>query len=222
VDPQEAVMNRANRLDLAEAVKRWRAISAVEARQEARYITVIRGRMAPDLDIMDAPSARYHGDALASAWMSNPSHLGRQPRAEFFMEPGGIGGGSRPDVGIASGIDQVLDMDVGDRLALKVAALGISRKIIGKRALDIARMGGMAFDKVGVVAVHRADEIADRVAQNRMDLPGETISLSDKSNRIVLKCGDGSLWDQWFHCGNIHSLFMPVSIPVVNIEKALF
>ena len=79
---------------------------------------MVGGEMSPDLDIMDAPSAGHDRQPLAGARMGDPLHLRGQARAEFLVEPGGIGSGGRPDIWIESGIDQLLDMDMCDGLAL--------------------------------------------------------------------------------------------------------
>ena len=108
----------------------------------------LRNAVPTNLDVAGAPLARDHGQLFASSRMHDPEHFGRKSRTEFFMQPCRIGSGGRPHIGIASFIDQPLDVDMGDRFLLQFAALGLGGEIIDQRAIDIAWVRIMAFDEI--------------------------------------------------------------------------
>jgi hypothetical protein len=78
------------------------------------------------------------------------------------MQPRRISRGRRPGIGITPSIDQPLNVNMRDRFLLQVALLGFGRKVVGKSPVDVARMGVVTFDQIGVVAIHGADKVTDR------------------------------------------------------------
>ena len=65
----------------------------------------------------------------------------------------------------ASGVDPALDVDMRFGFQLEVALFGVLAVVALEGALDVDRVGVVAFNQVAVVAVHRAHEIGERGQQ---------------------------------------------------------
>lgn len=77
MDPQEPVVHRTYRLDLAQFAQRWRLVCAIESRHEERKVA-IRGRDVPvNFDIVLPPFAWDDRQLLAGALVGHPQHLRR-------------------------------------------------------------------------------------------------------------------------------------------------
>ena len=75
---------------------------------------------------------------------------------------------------------QLLDMNVGDRFLLQFSLLRLGREVVGECTIDIARMRVMAFDEIGITAIHRTNEIANRVAQDGVDTTGKLVGFRNQ------------------------------------------
>ena len=60
-------------------------------------------------------------------------------------------------------VDPPLHGDMRPRLKLQVALLQIGAVVVPQRPLDVDRVGVVAFDEIRVVAVHRPDQIGQRL-----------------------------------------------------------
>ena len=69
-------------------------------------------------------------------------------------------------------IDQCLHFDVCDRLQLQRAALRLAGIVLRQRSIDIAWMGIVSFDQVGVITVHRTHKRTDRLLDYGIDPSG--------------------------------------------------
>ena len=78
-------------------------------------------------------------------------------------------------------------MNVRHRFLLEFAPLRFRRKVVDKRAINVSRMCIMPFDEVGVIAIHRTNQIANRVAENRVDTTGKLICLGNQGDDFVLQ-----------------------------------
>jgi hypothetical protein len=76
---------------------------------------------------------------------------------------------------------------VRSRLELPIAAFRLLGELVIERSVNVSRKGVMAFDEVGVVAVHRTHEIAHRGAHHRVEASGQPMSLGNQVGRQVLK-----------------------------------
>ena len=65
----------------------------------------------------------------------------------------------------AAAVDPALDVDMRFGLQLEIAFFGVLAVVALEGALDLDRVGVVAFDQVAVVAVHRAHEIGERGQQ---------------------------------------------------------
>lgn len=70
--------------------------------------------------------------------------------------------------GLALEVDLALYPDVGARLDLKLATLGVAIELIGQRELNVTRARVVALDEVAVVAVHHAHQIGQARTTDRM------------------------------------------------------
>ncbi len=95
-------------------------------------------------------------------------------------------------------------MDVGERLMLKIPLARFVREVVRQRPVDVAGMGVVALDQVGVVAIHRPDEGADRLAQDRVHPLGEPIGIGEQLGGSVLERELGLLHQHRFHQTHIH------------------
>jgi hypothetical protein len=59
----------------------------------------------------------------------------------------------------AAAVDRLLDGDASFGLQLNASHAGILTVIVLQRLFDIGRMGVMALDQIGVVAVHRPNQL---------------------------------------------------------------
>ena len=55
-----------------------------------------------------------------------------------------------------------------------------SYNYVGERTIDIARMRVMAFYEIGIIAIHRTNEIANRIAQDRVDTTGKLVGVRNQ------------------------------------------
>ena len=95
VNPQKAVMHRADGLNLASSAERPRRIGHVEARHEPRQLGVFGREVTTDIDVTLAPLPGNDPEALAGSWIGDKQHVRGKARAEYFVPPGGVGGRSR-------------------------------------------------------------------------------------------------------------------------------
>ena len=115
------------------------------------------------------------------------------------MQPARISLAGWPNIGIIAVIDQCLDMNVGDSLKLQIALLGFVRKIVGERPVDRPRMGIMAFDQIRIIAVHRSDEIADCLLNERLDPASEPVRFRHQFQRRIIERSDSLLGKEGLH-----------------------
>lgn len=96
-----------------------------------------------------------------------PKQVVGHARAEFAMdtqdEVSRIG-----RVGSMAVVDQALHFDVRHGFELEVALLRIGSVGASQRTVDIDRVSVVALNQVGIVAVHRANQVADGRPQRRM------------------------------------------------------
>ena len=88
---------------------------------------------------------------------------------------------------------------------LQVALAGVLAVVILERPFDVHRVRVVAFDEVGVVAVHRAHQVGERGQEGRGQTAAEACGLLGKLQRKVgdLPAMAGAVADQqWLHQGN--------------------
>lgn len=96
-------------------------------------------------------------------------------------------------------------MDVRERLVLEIPLARFVRKIVRQRPVDIAGMGVVPLDQVGIVAVHRPDEYADRLAQDRVHALGEPVGIGQQRGGGVLEREPGLLHQHRLHAARVHA-----------------
>ena len=79
---------------------------------------------------------------------------------------------------VHGGFHPVLCLDVGEVKLLERAAFGIGRKFMGERGVNIARHGAMTFDEIGIVTVHRAHQLGDTTARDRLKRPAQAFGAA--------------------------------------------
>ena len=72
----------------------------------------------------------------------------------------------------------------------------------------------MAFDQVGIVTVHRPDEITHGIAQDRMDPTCKLVGLGNQRHDLVFEVVLGLLGDHGLHRRNVHRRSIPDIVPV--------
>jgi len=77
MDPQEAVVDRANRLYFSEFAERGRLVGTVEPRHETRQVGMLRRQMTTNFNSMPAPIAWNDRQLLAGPLVGYPEHLRR-------------------------------------------------------------------------------------------------------------------------------------------------
>ena len=100
-------------------------------------------------------------------------------------------------------IDRRLHRDMRCRLALQVASLRIPGIIELQRPFDVDRPSVMTLDQVAVVAVHAADEVADRENRFRRKSSRQGRCLRAELEREVAQVGPGRMglgWKQGKEC----------------------
>ena len=86
----------------------------------------------------------------------------------------------------ASGVDPALDVDMRFGFQLEVAFFGVLTVVALEGALDLDRVGVVAFDQIAVVAVHRPHEIGERGQQAlRQGAPESGALLRQLQREIV-------------------------------------
>jgi hypothetical protein len=88
---------------------------------------------------------------------------------------------------IGLGVDLALHLDVGQRFQLKVSFFRLRGIVVGKRALNVARKGVVPFNEIGIVAVHRPDQIAYSGLNEGMDLAREGAGGRDQFKSLVFQ-----------------------------------
>ena len=67
---------------------------------------------------------------------------------------------------VHGGFHPFLRLDVGEMELLERAAFGVRGKFTGERGVNVAWHGAVAFDEVGIAAIHRAHEGRDAAARD--------------------------------------------------------
>ncbi|MFM0032600.1 hypothetical protein PQR70_41020 [Paraburkholderia madseniana] len=129
------------------------------------------------------------------------------------MQPRRISRGRRPRIGIAPSIDQPLNMDMRDRFLLQVTLLGFGRKVVGKCPVDVARMSVVTLDQIRVIAVHRTDEVTDRVSQDGMNSARQLIRFCHERQDVIVKKPRCLIGNHRSHACRIHGNSVPDLMP---------
>jgi hypothetical protein len=86
-------------------------------------------------------------------------------------------------------VDPPLHGDVGDGLLLEIALLRIAALLAEQGALDVDRVGVVALDEVGVVAVHLAHEAGERINEALRQAAAERGGALRELQDFVAQCG---------------------------------
>lgn len=197
---------------------------------------VSRGGVPADPN-MDTPKlSRDDGHAFIGVGIVHPQEIIGKPAAELQMNPAdevcrqGRGGS-------LSSIDQPLHLDVGDRLALQIPPTGIGRIVTAQRPVDVDGVGVVSLDQLRIVAVHRADEVADAGAQDRgsrparpLDLPTSSVATSASTCLVSSGTRGSKRWVEIISCRSqcrkimfengslcrLEARRLPVCLPIVR------
>jgi hypothetical protein len=135
------------------------AVDVSEAFEETRDGSGTDGDMLSDLNIAVADCAGVDADALAGDGVFNPKKILRERLGEpavHFADSFGRCGASAE----ASLVDPLLDRDVRLCFKLQVAFARVAGVVVPEGAFDIDGVRVVPFDEVGIVAVHRTDEVS--------------------------------------------------------------
>jgi len=108
----------------------------------------------------------------------------------------------------------LLERDVGPALQLEGALGGVSGVVLPQRAFDIGRMGLVAFDKVGIVAIDRPEKRAQDPLGYGMKTTCRSCGFRRQGQVGQLRVGGGK---QGFHCRR-----MPIHDKHADLTADLF
>jgi len=111
-------------------------------------------------------------DFLTRVGMMNNQQILRQSSAKRLVNPADSVDRQHRKRHLTS-INELLNFDMSARLKLKVALFRIIGKITNHNAIDINREGIMSLYEVWIVAVHRANQIANRSPHNGVQARSE-------------------------------------------------
>ena len=104
---------------------------------------------------------------------------------------------------------------------LQVALAAILAVVVLERPLDVHRVRVVAFDEVGIVAVHRAHQVGKRSKQGRGQTAAEAGGLLGELQR---KVGE---WPRWrepslISSGSIREASSPLSSAIMSAFNAIY
>jgi hypothetical protein len=85
-------------------------------------------------------------------------------------------------------VDPLLRSDVCMRFELQVAFSGVFAVVVLERPLDVDGVRVVPFNQVGVVAVHRTDEVRERSEKGRGQAAAEAGGFLSKVEREIGEC----------------------------------
>lgn len=165
VDPEQAVVDGCGGEDGFRFA--GLAVDLGEALQKTGDGAGADGDVVADADVAVAKLTGNNGDAFLRRGVFGPEQIRGEEFAEAtvdfadsFLRCGLLGGE-------CAGVDPLLDGDVGGCFALEIALVGVGAEVVVEGAFDVDGVGVAAFDEVGVVAVHRADEVGEGGEEGR-------------------------------------------------------
>ena len=159
VNPEQTVMRRRRRKDRFRAAER--AVDLLKPRHEPRHGAGADRKVPSDLHVIAAQLSRHDIHRPPAVRVGNHQQLFRQQLAEAPMNLADRSDRRRATF-YAALVDPALHGDVRPCFKLQVALFGIAAVVVLHRTLDVDRVRVVPFDQVGVVAVHRADEVRQR------------------------------------------------------------
>ena len=112
-----------------------------------------RSRRAPGMTLIFSFVGIFHPQQVVG-------QRGAEAMMDFSDQSAATGAPLRPPA-----VDPLLDVDMRFGFELQVAFLGVLAVVALEGALDLDRVGIMAFDQIAVVAVHRPHEVGERSEQ---------------------------------------------------------
>lgn len=148
VNPQEAMVNRPHRLNLAQLAQWGRCVRSVEAHQETRHVRMRRWHVSANCDVKLTQLAGNDFMAFAGVLIFDPKHVGRQVLAKLLMKPTGIGGRGGQCGGVTTFVNQLLGVDVGHGFESEITYFLFAPKGIRQGVFNVLGVGAVTFDEV--------------------------------------------------------------------------
>src|SRR5579872_1086846 len=138
------------------------AVDFFEALRETEQGSRTDWYVPAHFDIARSEFTRHDAEALAGLRVLDPKQVLGKQFAKTAMDFADAPGAARVFARQSSAVDPLLHRDVRSGFELKIALARILTIVVLKRPFDIDRVSVMVLDEIGVIAVHRTDEVGKR------------------------------------------------------------
>jgi hypothetical protein len=157
VNPKKPMMSCGHRYCLTRLCKASRLVGLLESSHECGKVFCRRRKVPTN---RHAPRSKFAWDdceSLVRVRIINGKQAGRQSCAEFPVRPFNECSRGRWSRKRCARIDHLLHLYMRARFQLQIAAKWVSGIVSCQSSVNVARMGVVALDQIGVVAIHRPD-----------------------------------------------------------------
>src|SRR5579872_4292092 len=158
--------------------------------------------MGSDLYVTGAQFTGYNADPAFGGRVFDPQQVLGQQFAKTSVNLTDSFGSDRTTAAQTATVNPLLDGDVRPGFILQVALAGILTVVVHERPFDVNGMRIVSLDKIGVIAVHSANQIGKRGEQGRGQTATKAGGLLAKLKRQVGERRPlrGAIAEQhWFH-----------------------
>ena len=178
--PQDAMVGSRNCNDGLRLGQLFIVVGGPESIEKNRQIGCQRRHVTPDLHFAVTKFARDNPYPCTCVSVLDPQQFIRQPATELLVNPLYV----RRRIGrllrVIPVIDQTLDLDMRASFKLQDASFRIRGIVVRQSGIDVARVSIVALDEVRVVAIHRAHEVANALANRPLNLARQVAGSGDQ------------------------------------------